>query len=148
MLASTLVTRITFARYELPLCVSFGAGAKRKHDGISAFETGNFPDKNQAFPGFRSQAMVRYSYPNSGKEKGGSEPGGSLTMKPNPIHRYGSKDFSCPEHLKCMEYSATHYWRFWTCSKCPYCSKREPEHESSNAHDGQFLGFDAERNPR
>ncbi len=46
-------------------------------------------------------------------------------MKPNPIHRVGTKNALCPYYTNCLDHAVRRYWRFWDCSECTHKSERE-----------------------
>jgi hypothetical protein len=39
-------------------------------------------------------------------------------MKPNPIHREGTKNVMCSHYRDCLDHAARRYWQFWDCSEC------------------------------
>jgi len=41
------------------------------------------------------------------------------TNSPQPINSEGVKAIDCPFYSDCLMHAAKHYWRVWTCEKCP-----------------------------
>ena len=46
-------------------------------------------------------------------------------MKPNPIHRVGTKNVLCPHYTNCLDHAVRRYWQFWDCSQCTHRSDQE-----------------------
>jgi len=41
------------------------------------------------------------------------------TNSPQPINSESVKAIDCPFYSDCLMHAAKHYWRVWTCEKCP-----------------------------
>ncbi len=56
-------------------------------------------------------------------------------MKPNPIHREGTKNILCPYYRDCLDHAAKRFWRFWDCCECTHKSERESLGHGRSGHD-------------
>lgn len=65
-----------------------------------------------------------------------------MEQKPNPIYKRGERNIYCPFYGDCLDRAVDQFWRYWSCSKCPYKSVRtSDEIEYSATGEGLYYEF-------